>query len=232
MPYWAVGIVVVVLVVVYYLLSQQGRERRREKVGVDFAKIPNFYANQTYTDVRGEAAIGIDDRGRRIAIARKQARPRTRVYSFAHIISAAVVQNDQVIASVAAETKDVPEPAGGDGGPFTAAITGGLPVGSLYGSTKQSIRDAFVGPPALKPELGQITTAGMRVRFRNGEEIDEVLVRFYAGRAVNADGLEGQRAMAEAQVLLGSLDIAIKRAGVPPKGTAGPTLPIPKTPVF
>ena len=44
MPYWAVGIVVVVLVVVYYLLSQQGRERRREKVGVGFAKIPNFYA--------------------------------------------------------------------------------------------------------------------------------------------------------------------------------------------
>jgi hypothetical protein len=231
MPYWAVGIVVVVLVVVYYLLSQQGRERRREKVGVDFAKIPNFYANQTYTDVRGEAAMGIDDRGRRIAIARKHAQPRTRVYSFAHLISAEVLQNDQVIASVTAGSKDAREPARGEKDPSTAPLTGGIPVESLYGSTKQSVRDTFVGLPALKPVLGQLTTAGLRVKFRNGEEVDEVLIRFYDGKAVNVDGVEGQRAMAEAQVLLGSLDIAIKRAGVPPKGAAGPSAPIPKTPV-
>jgi hypothetical protein len=231
MPYWAVGIVVVVLVVVYYLLSQQGRERRREKVGVDFAKIPNFYANQTYTDVHGEAAMGIDDRGRRVAIARKHAQPRTRVYSFAHILSAEVVQNDQVIASVTAANTGVPAVAGGDRAPSTDPITGGFPSGSLYGSTKQSIRDAFSGLPVLRPALGQLTTAAMRVRFRNGEEIDDVLIRFYDGKAVNVDGVEGQRAMAEAQVLLGSLDIAIKRAGVPPKGPGGPSLPIPKTPV-
>ena len=218
MPYWAVGIVVVVLVVVYYLLSQQGRERRREKVGVGFAKIPNFYANQTYTDVHGEAALGIDDRGRRIAIARRHAQPRTRVYSFAHVISAEVVQNDQVIASVAAVTKDAPEPAGGDRAPSRAPITGGFPAGSLYGSTKQPVRDAFAGLPVLKPVLGQLTAVALRVKFRNGEDIDEALIRFYDGKAVNADGVEGQRAMAEAQVLLGSLDIAIKRAGVPPRG--------------
>ena len=216
MPYWAVGIVVVVLVVVYYLLSQQGRERRREKVGVDFAKIPSFYANQTYTDIHGDTAVGIDDRGRRIAIARKHAQPRTRVYSFAHIISAEVFQNDQVIASIAAATKPAPGPAGGDMGPLAAPITGGgFPVGSLYGSTKQPVRDAFAGLPVLRPTLGQMTLTGLRVKFRNGTEIDDVLIRFYDGKAVNADGVEGERALAEAQVLLGSLDIAIKRAGVP-----------------
>jgi hypothetical protein len=232
MPYWAVGIVVVVLVVVYYLLSQQGRERRREKVGVDFAKIPDFYANQTYTDVHGEAAVGIDDRGRRVAVARKHSQPRTRVYSFAHIMSAEVVQNDQVIASVTPTTKDAPQAAGGDPTSSTAPITGGFPEGSLYGSTKQSVRDVFSGLPVLKPVLGQLTTAAVRVKFRNGKEIDEVLIRFYDGKAVNVDGVEGQRAMGEAQVLLGSLDMAIKRAGVPPKGPAGPSLPIPKTPVI
>jgi hypothetical protein len=231
MPYWAVGIVVVVLVVAYYLLSQQGRERRREKVGVDFAKIPNFYANQTYTDVHGEVALGIDDRGRRVAIARKHAQPRTRVYSFAHLISAEVVQNDQVIASVTAGPKDVPEGAGGDRAPSSAPVTGGFLGGSLYGSTKQSVRDVFSGQPVLKPVLGQLTAAAMRVRFRNGAEIDEFLIRFYDGKAVNVDSVEGQRAMGEAQVLLGSLDVAIRRAGVPPKGPLGPSQPIPKTPV-
>ena len=232
MPYWAVGIVVVVLVVVYYLLSQQARERRREKVGVDFAKIPNFYANQTYTDIHGEAAMGIDDRGRRVAIARKHAQPRTRVYSFAHILSAEVVQNDQVIASVAAGAKGAPRPSGGNDGPSTAPFAAGSPLESLYGSTKQSVRDAFVGLPVLKPVLGQMTTAGIRVKFRNGDEVDDVLIRFYDGKAVNVDSVEGQRAMAEAQVLLGALNIAIKRAGVPPKGPAGSSMPIPKTPVL
>jgi hypothetical protein len=227
-PYWAVGIVVVVLVVAYYLLSQPGRERRRDKVVADFATIPNFYANQTYTDVRGVCAVGIDDRGRRIAVARKHAQPRTRVYSFAHVIVAEALQNDQVIASVAAPGQTAPRPAEGGLGPARARVSeDDFSAGGLYGSTKQTVRDAFAGLPALRPLLGQMTMAGVKVRFRNGAEVDDILIRFYDGKAVNSDGVEGERAMAEAQVLLGALDIAIKRAGVPPKG---PT--IPKTPVL
>lgn len=228
MPYWAVGIIVVVLVVAYYLLSQQGRERRRAKVGVDFARVPSFYANQTYTDVRGESAMGIDDRGRRIAIARKHGQPRTRVYSFAHIISAEAVQNDHVLASVAATGQTALGPAEGGAGPASARVSEGhVSTGGLYGSTKQTVRDAFAGAPAFKPLLGQMTMAGVRVRFRNGTEVDDILIRFYDGKAVNSDGVQGERALAETRVLLGALDIAIKRAGSPPKGPA-----IPKTPVL
>jgi len=230
MPYWAVAVVVVVLVVVYYLLSQQGRERRTEKIGVGFAKIPNFYANQIFTDVRGEAAMGFDDRGRRIAVARKKAQPRTRVYSFSHLLSAEVLQGDQLIASL--------RPGGEPGrsvGPCTVARDASAPAdsdgeaktGSLYGSTNRSVRDVFAGQPVVRPAPGQVTSVAVRVRLRNGEETDEVVIRFYQGKPVNVDGVEGERALAEAQVLLGSLDIAIKRAGVPPKG---PT--IPKTPVL
>lgn len=230
MPYWAVALVVVVLVVVYYLLSQQGKERRREKIGVDFAKIPNFYANQIYTDVRGQAAMGLDDRGRRIAVARKGAQPRTRVYSFSHLMSAEMLQGDHVIASVE---------AGGDRGQSVASRTaaadasssadpdGEVMTGSLYGSTNRSVRDVFAGRPVVRPVLGQVTSVAVRVRFRNGDETDEVLIRFYQGKPVNANGVEGESALAEAQLLLGSLDIAIKRAGVPHKGPS-----IPKTPIL
>ena len=55
---------------------------------------------------------------------------------------------------------------------------------------------------------------------------DEALLRFYEGKAVNADGVAGERAFAEAKVLLGSLDIAMKRAGTPPKGPTAPKTPV------
>jgi hypothetical protein len=227
MPYWVVVIIIVVLIVGYYLLTQQAKERRRERVGADFAKTPNFYANQTYTDAAGEAAIGIDDRGRRIAVARKHAQPRTKVYSFAHILSAEVIQNDEVIAAITPEAP-VPgsRPAGLGGGVGAGGPAAG-PAGSLFGSTGRASRQGVTGLPVLSPVLGQVATAGVRIKFRNGDAVDQVVIHFYQGKPVNVDSVVGERAFAEAQVLLGSLDIAMKRAGVPPKG---PT--IAKTPVL
>jgi hypothetical protein len=212
MPTWAVFVIVVVIVVGYYLLTQSSRERRRGRAASDFAKLPNFFANQTYTDTRGEVAIGIDDRGRRIAVARKHGQPRTRVYSFAHIVSAEVVQNDTVIASISRGAK-----------PGAGREPGGSSGDSLFGSTS---RPGLTGLPIIKPVLRPLTRVGVRVVFQNGSG-EEVLVRFYEGKAVNVDGVAGERAFAEAQVFLGSLDIAIKRAGAPPRGPT--TL---KTPVL
>jgi hypothetical protein len=212
MPYWAVFPIVVILVVGYYLLNQSARERRRDRAAGDFAKIQNFYANQTYTDVNGEVAVGIDDRGRRIAVSRKRAQPRTRVYSFAHIVSAEVLQNGNAIFTI---SRDERSGAGG-------AQPGG-PLGeSLFGSTA---RPSLTGLPAIKPVLGLLTTVGVRLVFQNGSG-DDVLVRFYDGKAVNVDGVVGERAFAEAQVFLGSVDIAMRRAGVPPRGPATPKTPV------
>ena len=209
MPTWAVFVAVVVIVVGYYLLSKPARERGRDRAAGGFAKIPNFYANQTYGDVDGEAVIGMDDRARRIAVARK--RRDVRMYSFAHIASAEVLQNDKVIATVSrsaqAEVGATPGGAGGHG---------------LFGS---SGRPGLTGLPIIKPELGVLTMVGVRVSFQNGSD-DQVLIRFYHGKAVNVDGVVGERAFAEAQVFLGSLDIAIKRAGTPHRVMA-----VPKTPV-
>jgi hypothetical protein len=209
MPTWAVFAVVVVLVVGYYLLSQQARERRKDRAAGDFGRIPDFYANQTYSDVRGEVAIGIDDRARRIAVARK--RRDVRMYSFAHIVSVEVMQNDKVIATVSrsaeAEAGARPNAASGDG---------------LFGSTG---RPSLTGLPIIKPEPGTFTMAAVRVTFQNGSD-DQVLVRFYDGKPMDVDGVVGERAFAEAQVFLGSLDIAMKRAGTPHRVAA-----VPKTPM-
>ncbi len=213
MPFWAVALIVVVLMVGYYLLTQQARERRRDKIGTDFAKLPGFYANQTYTDSRGEAAIGIDDRGRRIAVARKNGQPRTLMYSFAHILKGEVLQNGEVIATVAPAAESgaaVP----GAGMQVSEGAVDRDPAG-LFGSTRPSVRDIFAGTPVVKPVLGQLTTAAVRLSFRNGDATEEVVIRLYDGKPVNVDGVEGERAFAEAQVILSSLDIAIRRAGAP-----------------
>ena len=211
MPTWAVFVIVVVIVVGYYLLTQSSRERRRGRASGDFAKIPNFYANQTYTDTRGDVAIGIDDRGRRIAVARRHGQPRTGVYSFAHIVSAEVVQNDKAIVAISRAGQP-----GADGRPK------GSNADALFGSTS---RPGLTGLPIIKPVLGPLTMLGVRVVFQNGSG-DQVLVRFYDGKAVSVDGVVGERAFAEAQVFLGSLDIAIKRAGAPPRGPATPKTPV------
>jgi hypothetical protein len=207
MPKWSVFIVVLVLVVGYYLLTVQARQRRRERVGSDFTKLPNFHANQTYMDIGGEVAIGIDDRGRRIAVARKHAQPRTRVYSFAHIISADVEQDGKVIAGI---TRNGQEPAGR--APVVPAAPADPLVG-LFGSTRTPGRPGVAGLPEIQPILGQLSKVAVHVRLQNG-------------KAVNADGVAGERAFAEAKVLLGSLDIAMKRAGTPPKGPTAPKTPV------
>ena len=194
MPTWAVFVIVVVLVVGYYLLSSR-KQRRRSSVAGDFTKIPNFHANQVFADVRGEAAIGIDDRGRRVAVASRHTRPRTRVYSFAHIVSAELVQND---ASIAKTSR---------GGQAEAT-----PAESLFGSTRQ----AAVGLPPIKPSPVPVTMVGVRVTLEGAPDPGP-LVRFYQGKAVAVESVAGEKAFGEARTCLGALDIAIKRAGLPPR---------------
>lgn len=195
MPTWAVFVIVVVLVVGYYLLSSR-KQRRRASVAGDFAKIPNFHANQVYTDVRGEAAIGIDDRGRRIAVARRHTQPRTRIYSFAHIVSAELVQDGASIA----------ETSRGGQAEATPAVDG------LFGST----RTAAIGLAPIRPAPGPVTMVAVRVAFEGASDPGP-LVRFYQGKAIDAESVAGEKAFAEARACLGALDIAIKRAGLPPR---------------
>ena len=210
-PTWAVFVVVVVLVVGYFLLGGPGRQRRRQSVAADFEKMPDFHANQVFTDIRGEAAIGLDDRGRRIAVARRSAQPRTRLYSFAHILAAELVQNGAVTMVV---DKGVSANGGAlEGGPEKAApVDGGEAGGSLFGSTGRAI--AVI--PAFKPAAGPLTTLGVRVTLRDVPQA-AVLVRFYDGKTTDVHSLAGEKAFSEARVCMEALGIAIKRAGLPPR---------------
>ncbi len=194
-PTWAVFVIVVVLVVGYYLLSSS-KQRRRGSIAGDFAKIPNFHANQVYTDVRGEAAIGIDDRGRRIAVASRHTRPRTRVYSFAHIVSAVIVQDDASILETS-----------------RGARAEATPVDGLFGSTKP----VAVGLAPVKPAPGPLAMVGVRMAFEGASEPGP-LIRFYQGKAIEVESVDGEKAFAEARACLSALDIAIRRAGLPPRG--------------
>ena len=96
----------------------------------------------------------------------------------------------------------------------------------LFGSTRTPGRPGVAGLPEIQPILGQLSKVAVHVRLQNGSVEDEALLRFYEGKAVNADGVAGERAFAEAKVLLGSLDIAMKRAGTPPKGPTAPKTPV------
>jgi hypothetical protein len=237
MPYWAVVVIVVVIVVGYFLLSQAGRERRRQAISADFGKLPDFHANQVYMDVRGATAIGLDDRGRRIAVARKHAQPRTRIYSFAHIVSAEILQNDRVIGKTAKKapvrvpgaeateqppaeaTEPSPHPAAGQPHSAQAAPSrsqAGAPAegarGSLFGSTARGLS----GMPVIKPALGRVTMLGVRVTFEEPED-PGVLLRFYEGRPVNIDSVPAEKALGDARTCLNALDVAVKRAALPPR---------------
>jgi hypothetical protein len=223
-PTWAVFVIVVVIVVTYFLLSNAAKQRRRESVTGDFAKIADFHANQMFTDTKGETALGIDDRGRRIAVARKQAQPRTRVYSFQHIVAAEVTQNGVVVARVARAAQVASEAGGqggtapevpeGDGRPATeTAPAGGGPVGdSLFGSTGKGL----VAAPMIRPLSGPLTSLGVRVGFQEASD-PGVFVRFYEGRPIAVESVSGEKAFAAAQACLNALDIAIKRAALPPR---------------
>jgi len=209
-PTWAVFVIVVAIVLVYFLLSNTARQRRLESVGGDFEKIPDFHANQVFTDVKGETAIGFDDRARRIAVARKRTQPRTRVYSFAHIVSAEVVQNGVVVARVVKEGDPGERPTGDE---TAEGSPPGEEPGGLFGSTS---RPAPGAAPELRPLPGQLTALAVRVTFR--EESDPgVLVRFHVGKGVDVRSVAGEGALARAQTCLGALDVAMKRAGVPPR---------------
>jgi hypothetical protein len=200
-PTWAVFVIVVVLVVGYYLLSTPARQRRRQSVAADFAKLPNFHANQTFTDMRGESAIGIDDRGRRIAAARRDARPRTKLYSFAHIVSAELLQNGVAIASITRLGQGPerrPDPV--------------QPESSLFGSTGR----VAPGMPAVKAAQGPLEKLAVRVVFQDAVD-SGLLVRFYEGKAVALESVAGERAFADARACMGALDVAIKRAALPPR---------------
>jgi hypothetical protein len=223
-PTWAVFVIVVVIVVTYFLLSNTAKQRRRESVGGDFAKIADFHANQVFTDAKGETALGIDDRGRRIAVARKRAQPRTRVYSFQHIVAAEVTQNGAVIARVARAPQVAPAagglrgavpgpPEGGDRLALDAVLTSGGPAGdSLFGSTGKGI----VTAPLIRPRSGQLESLAVRVEFEGASD-SGVLVRFYEGKPVATESVAAERALAGAQACLNALDIAIRRAALPPR---------------
>ena len=194
MPTWAVFVTVVVLVVGYYLFASR-KQRRRTSLTGDFTKIANFRANQVYTDVRGEAALGIDDRARRVAVANRHTRPHTRVYSFAHVVAAEIVQNDVSIAKTSRGGQAEAKPADG-----------------LFGST----RPAAVGLPPIKPAPGPVTMVGVRVTLE-GVPVPGPLIRFCLGKPIGAESVAGDKAFGEARTCLGALDIAIKRAGLPPR---------------
>ncbi len=200
-PTWAVFAIVVVIVVGYFLLTASARQRRRESVAADFAKLPNFRANQVFIDIRGDSAIGIDDRGRRIAVARRHAQPRTKLLSFAHIVSAELVQNGVAIASTSR-----------DGHARSARAGPGEAETSLFGSTGR----AAAGMPTVKAAPGPVTTLAVRVTFHDVAD-GELLVRFYEGKAIAVESVAGEKAFADARVCLGALDIAIRRAAAPPR---------------
>jgi hypothetical protein len=223
-PTWAVFVIVVVIVVTYFLLSNTAKQRRRESVGGDFAKIADFHANQVFTDAKGETALGIDDRGRRIAVARKRAQPRTRVYSFQHIVVAEVTQNGAVVARIARAARVAPgggaqggavpdAPESGGRPAIDAPHMGGGPAGeSLFGSTGRGV----VTAPPIRPLSGRLESLAVRVEFEGASD-SGVLVRFYEGKPVATESVAAERAFAGAQTCLNSLDIAIKRAALPPR---------------
>jgi hypothetical protein len=206
-PYWAVVIVIVVLVVVYYSSTSYARDRRRDRVGTSFAKIPGFHANQLFIDVHGETAVGVDDRGRRIGVSRKRGEPRVRTYSFAQLVSAELIENDQVMAKTS---------------------RGGRPEGtllgdSLFGSTGRTRGPAGVTPGVTRAE-GMLSLLGVRIVF-DGPAGPGVFVRFYQGKPVAVTSLAADRAYGQARSLFGALEIALRRAAMPPRQGPVPVAP-------
>jgi hypothetical protein len=57
---------------------------------------------------------------------------------------------------------------------------------------------------------------GVRVVFRDVSD-PGVLIRFYAGRAIDVESVRAEKALGGAQAFFGALNIAIRRAGLPPR---------------
>jgi hypothetical protein len=100
-----------------------------------------------------------------------------------------------------AATREPPE-----SGPGEAA------VGSLFGSTRRPV----AGSPLLKPALGNMTMLAVRISIEDPMQ-PAVIVRFYEGKPIDPYGVAGEKAFADARVCLGALEVAIKRAGMPPR---------------
>jgi hypothetical protein len=238
-PTWYAFIVIVFIVVVFYLLSNTAKQRRKESVSADFGKMPDFHANQVFTDIKGETALGIDDRGRRIAVARKHAQPRTKFYSFSHIISAEILQNGRVTVTIAKEQASSGPggaPAGGGARPDAGtAAAGGDQVegdgpaqagaatpgpsealaveGSLFGSTARKV----AAPPVIDVLRGE-PLASLAMRLTLEDPADPILiVRFYEGRAIDVRSTAADKAYGDARTCLQGVDVAIKRAALPPR---------------
>jgi len=203
MPYWAVIIVVVVLVVAYYSSTAYARQKRRDSVGGGFAKIQGFHANQVFIDSGGDAAVGIDDRGRRIGVSRKRGEPRVRTYAFNQLASAEIVRDDRVLAQTSRDS-------------LTQAP---IPGGSLFGSTR-----APGGAPSIATMEGTLSLLGVRLVF-DLPGPDTVLLRFYQGKPVDAHSLAADKAVGQARALFGALEVALKRASLPPRPVPSPPAP-------
>ncbi len=203
MPYWAVIIIVVVLVVAYYSSTSYAREKRRDSIGGGFAKITGFHANQVFIDVRGDAAVGIDDRGRRIGVSRKHGEPRVRTYAFSQLASVEIVRDDQVMARASRDSlTETP-----------------VPGGSLFGSTR-----APGGAPGVMVMQGTVVSLGVRLVFDDPGR-DALLLRFYQGKPVAAQSLAVDKALGQARALFGALEVALKRASLPPRPGPTPAAP-------
>lgn len=204
MPTWTVFIIIVVIVVAYYASTSYAKERRRESVGDWFAKIPDFHANQVFIDVRGEAAIGIDDRGRKLAVSRKRRQPRGRVYSFAQARSVVLEENGLTIAGLSRDD------------PATTAPTAERDDGSLFGSTAL----ARLAAPDIGPGPGLLSLLGVRLLLDDPAS-PELFLRFYAGKPIDGRSLAGDKAFAQARACMAAFDLVMKkvslaRAGSPP----------------
>jgi hypothetical protein len=207
MPYWAVVIIIVVLAVVYYTTSSYAREKRRGSVAEAFTTIPNFHANQVFVDVRGAVAIGVDDRGRRVAIAQKHQQPRVRTLSFAQIASVEMVQNNAVIARAAKGDRPPAAPADG-------LLFGSTTPGSLFGSTASGERSTRNGQ-----DLGPLTSVGVRVTLDDSMD-GGLVVRFYEGKEVGRESVTGENALAQARTCYAALEIAMRKATLAPRPSA------------
>jgi hypothetical protein len=193
MPVWTVFVIIVVLVVAYYASTSYAKEKRRESVGTGFEKIPGFHPNQVFLDAHGDSAIGIDDRGRRLAVVRKRTQPRNRVYSFAQVRSVELVDNGRTVATLPA----------GDESPSAHAQA------PLFGSTawKRPV------PVDIPSDPTPLSLLGVKVAFDDPAS-PGLFLRFYAGKPVDRRSLAADKALGQARACLSAFDLVLKKAAL------------------
>ncbi|GEM_PF-3874518 len=202
-PTWAVFLIVLLLVLIYWYTTSRSRSknRQRDRAAAEFARLSGFYANQVFVDVRGEVAVGVDDRGRRIAVSRPKAQPRLRIYSFAQLLQAEVLQDGTAIARVAASPDLRPADLASDPGEHPEAG----PT-SLYGAT--ALRPAVSSQVIPRPV--PLSTLAVRISF-DDPEVPPVVLYFLQGRAVDVGSVAADRALEQARTCLSALRTAMLR---------------------